>query len=63
MSNFMQTIKLCSRFAGIWIIASIAVPFALHVYYKWPATTLLPVPEGGDDKENSENNNLRALGN
>ena len=30
------------------IVVSIATPFALHVYHKWPATTLLPVPEGGD---------------
>ena len=27
---------------------SIAVPFALTVYYKWPATPYLPIPEGGD---------------
>ena len=30
-------------------MASISVPFALHVYYKWPATPMLPVPEGGDE--------------
>jgi len=34
--------------AGVCILASIAVPFGLHVYYKWPATVLTPVPEGGD---------------
>merc|ERR1712136_272974 len=34
--------------AGVCILASITVPFGLHVYYMWPATVLTPVPEGGD---------------
>ena len=37
------------------IVASIAVPFALHVYYKWPATSLLPVPEGGNEDFEEKN--------
>ena len=35
--------------SGGWIIASIAVPFALHVDHKWPVTIMLPPPPGGDD--------------
>ena len=41
--------------SGGWIITSIAVPFALHVYHKWPATMLLPPPQGGDDDFEDKN--------
>ena len=33
---------------GICVLGSIAVPFALHIHYKWPAASQMPVPEGGD---------------
>ena len=36
-------------------MASIAVPFGLHVYKKWPATPMLPPPPGGDPNYMNDN--------
>ena len=33
---------------GACCVLSIAVPFGLHIYYKWPGTLILPGPENGD---------------
>ena len=34
--------------SGACCVLSIAVPFGLHIYYKWPGTLILPGPENGD---------------
>ena len=42
---------------GLWTIASMAVPFSLHVLYKWPAISLLPPLPGGEDVDHFFNHN------
>ena len=35
-------------FLGVCVVLSIAVPFALHIYNKWPGTLIIIGPENGD---------------